>query len=128
VGCMLIAVPTLALGIGATAGVFSLIQGVLLTHRPYRQPEKLVPVHSLSSDGQPSGQGWAALQWTHWQQQAKSLEGATACDWTFNFRIGNDGSDSMQGNVSPPWVCHPGCDQADWCFPTGRVRLDCSCK
>jgi hypothetical protein len=97
---MLIAVLTLALGIGATSGVFSLSQGVLLTPRPYRQPEKLVPVHFLSSDGQPSGQGWA-LQWTDWQKQAKSLEGAAACDWTFNFRIGNDGSESMQGMVSP---------------------------
>jgi hypothetical protein len=28
------------------------------------------------------------LQWTDWQKQAKSLEGAAACDWTFNFRIG----------------------------------------
>jgi putative ABC transport system permease protein len=37
-----IAVITLALGIGATSAVFSLIQGVLLTKHSYREPERLV--------------------------------------------------------------------------------------
>ena len=95
-GFMLITVLTLALGIGATSAVFSLIQGVLLTPPPYRRPERLALVHSLGSDGQPSRQGWAALQWTDWQRQAKSLEGVAAYDWTFNFLIANDGSKSMQ--------------------------------
>jgi putative ABC transport system permease protein len=79
--------------------VFSLIQGVLLTSPPYRQPERLALVHSLSADGQPSRQGWAALQWTDWQKEGKPLEGVAAYDWTFNFLIGNDGSESMQGMV-----------------------------
>ncbi len=96
-GFTLIAVLTLALGIGATSAVFSLIQGVLLTPPPYRRPEKLALVHSLGSDGQPSRQGWATLQWTEWQKQATSLEGVAAYNWTFNFLIGNEGSESMQG-------------------------------
>src|SRR5438270_10678596 len=95
-GFTLIAVLTLPLGIGATSAVFSLVQGVLLTPPPYRQPERLVLVHSLGSDGKPSRQGWAALQWMHWEKQAKSLEGIAAYDWTFNFLIGNEGSESMQ--------------------------------
>jgi hypothetical protein len=37
-GFVLMTVLTLALGIGATAAVFSLIQGVLLTPPPYRDP------------------------------------------------------------------------------------------
>ena len=95
-GFMLIAVLTLALGIGATSTVFSLIQVVLLTPPPYWRPERLALVHSHGSDGHPSSQGWAALQWTDWQTQAKSLEGVAAYDWTFNFLIANDGSKSMQ--------------------------------
>jgi putative ABC transport system permease protein len=98
-GFTLIAVLTLALGIGATSAVFSLVQGVLLTPPPYRLPERLALVHSLGSDGQPSRQGWASVQWTEWQKEAKSLAGVAAYDWTFNFLVGNDGSESMQGMV-----------------------------
>src|SRR6516162_6388532 len=98
-GFTLIAVLTLALGVGATSAMFSLIQGVLLTPPPYRRPEKLALIHALGSDGQLSRQGWAALQWTEWQKQAKSLEGVAAYGWTFNFLIGNDGSETIQGMV-----------------------------
>ena len=98
-GFTLIAVLTLGLGIGATSAVFSLVQGVLLTPPPYRRPERLALVHSLGRDGQPSRQGWATLQWTEWQKEAKALAGVAAYNWTFNFLIGNDGSESMQGMV-----------------------------
>jgi len=49
-GFTALAVFTLALGIGATAAVFSLIQGVLLSPPPYRNPEKLVLVDSARAD------------------------------------------------------------------------------
>ena len=98
-GFTLITVLTLALGIGATCAVFSLVQGVLLTPPPYREPEKLALVYSLGSDGKVSRQGWAPLQWTEWQNEAKSLEGVAAYNWTFNFLLGNDGSESMEGMV-----------------------------
>ena len=90
---------TLALGIGATSAVLSLIQGVLLTPPPYRQPQQLVLVTTARTDGQKmdSPRGWPAQQWMEWQKEAKSFQGIAAYDWTFNFLIRNDGSQSMQG-------------------------------
>ena len=95
----LIAMLTLALGIGATSAVLSLIQGVLLTPPPYRQPQELMLVTTARADGQKmdSRRGWPAQQWMEWQDQAKSFQGIAAYDWTFNFLIRNDGSQSMQG-------------------------------
>ncbi|MBV9766008.1 MAG: ABC transporter permease [Acidobacteriaceae bacterium] len=98
-GFGVIAALTLALGIGATSAVFSLIQGVLLTPPPYQNPEQLMLIHSERSNGQKmdSPRGWAAQQWIDWQNQARSFQGIAAYNWTFNFLIRNEGSQSMQG-------------------------------
>jgi putative ABC transport system permease protein len=95
----LIAVLTLALGIGATSAVFSLVQGVLLTPPPYRQPQRLVLIPPARPDGQDIAhtRGWAAAQWMEWQKEAKSFEAIAAYDWSFNFLVLNDGSESMEG-------------------------------
>src|SRR3954467_12797533 len=92
-GFTVVAVLTLALGVGATAAVFSLIQGVLLTPPPYRQPRQLVLVPAVRADGQQTAhpRGWAAAQWTEWQKRAKSFEAIGAYAWSFNFLILSDG-------------------------------------
>src|SRR5579864_3414089 len=98
-GFSLIAALTLALGIGATSAVFSLIQGVLLTPPPYEKPDQLVLIPTARTDGQKmdSPRGWAAQQWLEWNKEAKSFHGVAAYGWTFNFLIRNDASESMQG-------------------------------
>src|SRR5215472_6342758 len=98
-GFTLIAALTLALGIGATSAVFSLIQGVLLTPPPYDDPQRLMLIQSARTDGQPTASPrlWAAAQWMEWQKQAKSFESFAAYAWTFNFLIRSDGSESMEG-------------------------------
>ena len=98
-GFSLIAALTLALGIGATSAIFSLIQGVLLTPPPYDKPAQLMLIPSARTDGKEMerSRGWAAEEWMNWGKEAKSLQGIAAYDWTFNFLIHNDGSHSMQG-------------------------------
>jgi len=103
-GFSLIAVLTLALGIGATSAVFSLIQGVLLTPPPYRQPDQLVLIPSVRTDGQKqeTPRAWPAEQWMDWQQKTKSFQGIAAYSWTFEYMIHNDGSESIEGMVVTP--------------------------
>src|SRR5579863_2249546 len=98
-GFTVIAVLTLALGIGATSAVFSLIQGVLLTPPPYRQPDRLVLIPAVRTDRQPLAlsPGWSLAQWMDWRGKTKSLDALAAYGWTFNFLVQSDGSESMEG-------------------------------
>jgi putative ABC transport system permease protein len=98
-GFAAIAVITLALGIGATSAVFSLIQGVLLTPPPYREPDRLVLIPAVRTDHRPLAHspGWSAAQWMDWQREAKSIEAIAAYGWTFSFLVGSEGSESMEG-------------------------------
>jgi len=102
-GFTAVAVLTLTLGIGATAAVFSLIQGVLLTPPPYREPERLALVPSARIDGQPSGpRGWAMVQLAEWQKQSTAFESLAAYSWGFNFLIESEGSESLEGLAVTP--------------------------
>jgi putative ABC transport system permease protein len=79
-GFAAIAALTLALGIGATTAVFSLVQGVLLTPPPYRDPERLVLVPSVRVDSERVErlEPTPALQWLDWQKRATSFDGIAA--------------------------------------------------
>src|SRR5262245_16639650 len=90
-GFTLVAVFTLALGIGAASTVFSLIQGVLLTPPPYREPDRLVLINPVRTDGQRYTRGWPAAQWLEWQKESKTFESIAAYGWTFNFLVSPDG-------------------------------------
>jgi putative ABC transport system permease protein len=100
-GFTVIAVLTLALGIGATAAVFSLIQGVLLTPPPYQRPERLVLIPSARTDGVQASTPrlWPAAQWMDWQKEATSFDAIAAYGWSFNFLVDDEGSESLEGMV-----------------------------
>ncbi len=100
-GFAAIAVTTLALGIGAAAAMFGLIQGVLLSPPPYADPGRVVLVSPARIDGGPYRRGATIGQWVSWRQ-ARSIEPPAVYGWTFNFLVLPDGSESMGGMVVTP--------------------------
>ncbi len=97
-GFSLIVILTLALGIGATSAVFSLIQGVLLTPPPYENPDRLALVSPEFLDGREGrAPDWAAEQWLDWREESELFETIAAYRWSFTFVVSDDGSESMEG-------------------------------
>jgi putative ABC transport system permease protein len=105
-GFALHAILILAVGIGATAAVFSLIQGALLESPPYADAGELVVIGTRSTESGPSftNDAWAPAQWEEWEAAAETLESVAAYAWTFNFLVLEDGSRSQEGMwVSPSY-------------------------
>jgi len=97
-----VTVLTLALGVGSTTTVPSLVQGVLLTPPPYPRPDRIVRVLPVRADGAPHGRGVAAAQWRRWKEESRSFAALAAYSWTFDFLILPDGSESLQGMWTTP--------------------------
>ncbi|HEX2188758.1 MAG TPA: ABC transporter permease [Longimicrobiaceae bacterium] len=77
-GFTAVAVLTLALGIGATTAVFSVLDGMLLKRLPYHDPDRLVVLwESNPSAGLPQF-GVAPANFFDWQRRATAFEGMTA--------------------------------------------------
>jgi putative ABC transport system permease protein len=75
----------------ATAAVFSLIEGVLLTRPPYANPDQLVLIQPVRTDNRTVVRRWPAQLWLKWQREAKSFESIAGYGWSFNFLVSDDG-------------------------------------
>jgi len=79
-GFTLTAVLSLALGIGATSAVFSVIYAVLIDPFPYPGSERIVEIRLVDKTGNDRYTGLNGPQIDQ-LRQAKSLEDITAMDW-----------------------------------------------
>ena len=72
-GFTFVAVTTLALAIGATTAIFSIVYGVLLKPLPFKDPAQLVLVASTHDDGKP--QSMSALDFIDYRDKSRSFVG-----------------------------------------------------
>lgn len=89
-GFSVVALVTLALGIGATTGMFSVVDNVLLRPLPYHDSNELVQIYETdSSRGERRGPV-SPYNFTDWQEQATAFQQMAAYDFeSFSYRTGN---------------------------------------
>jgi putative ABC transport system permease protein len=93
------AVAALALGIGATTAVFSVVNAVLLKPMPYPLAERIVMFQNTSPQG--SGGGSSPAKFAHWSRQTSVIEAPAAFrNVTVNYTGTDTPEQLVSGNVS----------------------------
>jgi hypothetical protein len=107
-GFALTAIVSLALGIGATTAVFSVVYAIVVDPYPYANSDRMVHMRLLNPDGSNRGFGLTGGQWQR-IRQSPVVEDAFLTDGTWALTItGNDvpEDDPAAGNVAGK--CDPG--------------------
>jgi len=96
------AIAALALGIGATTAVFSVVNAILLRPFPYPEPDRIVLFMNTSPQG--SGPGSSPAKFAHWQRQTSVVQDAAGFR---NVLVNYTGADLPEqvnsGQVSAPF-------------------------
>jgi putative ABC transport system permease protein len=90
-GFTLIAMLTLALGIGANTAIFSVVNGVLFKSLPYREPERIFQV--LRRFPQFMGDAVSATKFSFYRQHNETFEAFATCPVlgaSFNLQVGDE--------------------------------------
>jgi putative ABC transport system permease protein len=91
----IVATLTLALAIGGTTTIFSIVDTVLLRPPPYASPERLAMIWERDADGAQTTIGWPTFD--DFARQSQSLEGAAAISGWGPMLTGPDGSEQVSG-------------------------------
>lgn len=93
-GFTAVAILSLALGIGFNSVMFSLIHAVLLRSLPYPEPERLVRVARVASDGAAS-----MPEYEFWKENTQTLEAVAGERGTWEARLSGSGQEWIQAKI-----------------------------
>jgi putative ABC transport system permease protein len=92
---------TLALGIGASAAMFGIVDAALLRSLPFREPDRLVFLWGVAGP-QRAIRGASTLEIGDWAQRSRALPAVSVFDQlSLNFRT-ESGADRVQGEMVDP--------------------------
>src|SRR6266545_502361 len=98
-----VAVLTLALGIGVTTAIFSVVYGVLLRPLPYADPDRIVAIFELTSKGRPSA--LADPNFDDFRDQSRSFQAIAKYGGTLATVSGaSPPTRAIVGRVSPDFL------------------------
>ena len=89
-GFTFFAVLTIALGLGANAAIFSLVDGVLLKSVGYPEPERIVQLWEKPPGGLRNGiAGANYIDWTRQSQSFEAMAAVSGATMSYTGRAGN---------------------------------------
>src|SRR4051812_31710404 len=95
VGVTAIAVLTLALGIGATTAVYSVVRGVLLRPFPFPKQDELLLIWQKGTDSKPSNVGFATFD--DWRRLNHSFSSMSAASFWTPTLVGPREAENLSG-------------------------------
>jgi putative ABC transport system permease protein len=122
---------TLALGIGATAAVFSVVYGVLLRPLPYPDPERLVRLWEEHPGGTTAaGQRWLSSRtYEAWTESPRTLDGVGGYSrYEYTITFGEEPVRIFGGELSPQVFTMLGATPALGRFFSREDAIDGSAK
>jgi putative ABC transport system permease protein len=96
-GFALLTVTVLALGMGATTGIYSVADALLVRQLPYRDPEQIVLLFEAPIANRDAIEGVAPANFIDWQDQLRSLAVMASAEPTGYTYTGGDEPVSMPG-------------------------------
>src|SRR5579864_5624508 len=88
-GFAIIAVLTLALGIGANTAIFSIIYAVLLRPLPYARPGQLVRLYE--TEAAPGNYPFTGPDFLDWKTQNHTFQDMTLIGWPHSMNVSGNG-------------------------------------
>jgi putative ABC transport system permease protein len=98
---------TLALGIGLSTAVFSVVHGVLLQPLPYPRADRLVALWNSAPLGAYQRFSVNAMNWLTWRARARSFEDIALARLIANFNLTGEGAPERLQGARTSWNLFP---------------------